>query len=132
MTPVEERAHLVHELMTMAVRLRMAGDLVKREGYCPSAQNVRLPEGHSLTSALMAVSDMDEGWTEELMCRVAGMLLLTGLVSLRVHGSVAQLVDSWEGMLPPHRPTGIEAVALLSATAAALEAHAQVVAFPAG
>jgi hypothetical protein len=130
MTPLEERHVLVNELTAMAVKLRLAGDLIKYSGYCSFAQATPLPNGHSLTSALMTVTGNDQGWTDELLCRIAGMLLLTGYVTTRVTGSVSQLVDGWEGMMPPHRPTADQAIALLSATAASLENHASVVAFP--
>jgi hypothetical protein len=126
----EDRNQRVQNLIEACVRIRRAGELIKHSGYSPHAGDEQLPEGeHSIFSALLAVCDGDRNAADDLMCRVAGFLLMAAreeVTARPMNGDVVNVVSYWEGAL--NHPTKSQVFMLLSATAQAVDAHASVVA----
>jgi len=129
MISLTERTTEAGRHVALVTTIRAAADLIKTRGYSPCAD---LPsdgsEGYSIRSAILAACGGVMGTADYPLDRVAGYLLLTGQVSdSRTPWGAHQIVERWEDSYPRAR-AGSEAVALLSATAFAIETHVMLIA----
>lgn len=114
--------------VALAATIRTAADLIKEHGYSPSAG---LPsdgsQGYSIASAILAACGGVMGTADYPLDRVAGYLLLTGQVSdSRSPWGAHMIVERWEDSYP-HKRVQSEAVAVLAATAFAIETHVMLI-----